>query len=312
MEVNMTRTALVLGAHGRFGGHVATALESAGWEVRRFDRRTDRLPDAAMGADLIVNGWNPPYPDWAATLPGLIDQVITAGRASGATILQACNVYVYGEGAPEVLTPRTPHRATNPLGRLRIDMETRLSESGVPVILLRAGDFIDTAASGNWFDRVIAKDATKGLFSYPGNAEIPHAWAYLPDLAAAAAVLADARESLPKVCEVLFPGHTLTGRELCDALRNGRSGDPSGFDACRCCRCTLPSRSGRWRADWSRCPICGRCRTGWSTRGCGGCCRAITHTPHRQGGRWAQSAGSLMSNQTRPVARGFGHRPGQR
>jgi nucleoside-diphosphate-sugar epimerase len=217
MENSMTRTALVLGAHGRFGRHVATALESAGWEVRRFDRTTDRLPDAALGAGLIVNGWNPPYPDWAAKLPGLTNQVIAAGRASGATILQACNVYAYGEGAPEALTPETPHRATNPLGRLRIEMETRLSDSGVPVILLRAGDFIDTEASGNWFDRVIAKDASKGLFSYPGNADIPHAWAYLPDLAAAAVVLADAREALPKVCEVLFPGHTLTGRDLCDA-----------------------------------------------------------------------------------------------
>ncbi|MGI1664167.1 epimerase [Palleronia sp. KMU-117] len=213
----MSGTALVLGPHGRFASHVALALEAAGWTVRRFDRQRDRLPDAAMGADLIVNGWNPPYPDWAAQLPVLTDRLIEAGRACGATILQPANVYVYGDGSPEVLTPQTPHRATNPLGRLRIAMEGHLRDSGLPVILLRAGDFIDTEPSGNWFDRVIAKDAARGRFAYPGDADIPHAWAYLPDLAAAAVVLANSRGALPGVCEILFPGHTLTGRELCAA-----------------------------------------------------------------------------------------------
>jgi nucleoside-diphosphate-sugar epimerase len=213
----MPGTALVLGPHGRFATHVAHALGEAGWTLRRFDRAKDSLPGAAMGADVIVNGWNPPYTDWAAQLPGLTEQVIAAARASGATILQPCNVYVYGEGSPEALTPETPHRATNPLGRLRIEMETRLRDSGCPVILLRAGDFIDTEPSGNWFDRVIAKDAAKGRFAYPGNPDIPHAWAYLPDLAAASVALLEARADLPQAHEVLFPGYTLTGHQLCDA-----------------------------------------------------------------------------------------------
>jgi nucleoside-diphosphate-sugar epimerase len=213
----MTQTVLILGGRGRFGHATAEAFRAAGWRVRQFDRATDRLPDAAMGADVIVNGWNPAYPDWEAQLPGLITQVIAAARTSGATILQPANVYVYGAGAPEALTPDTPHRATNPLGRLRIAMEARLRDSGCRVILLRAGDFIDTVPSGNWFDRVIAKDAAKGRLAYPGDAGIPHAWAYLPDLGAAAVALAEARDTLPAFCEVLFPGYTLTGDELCAA-----------------------------------------------------------------------------------------------
>lgn len=213
----MSGTALVLGPHGRFASHVARALEAGGWTLRHFDRARDRLPDAAMGADLIVNGWNPPYPDWASRVPALIDQVIAAGRASGATILQPANVYVYGEGSPEALTPQTPHRAANPLGRVRIEMESRLRDSGLPVILLRAGDFIDTETSGNWFDAVIARNVAKGRFAYPGDPDIPHAWAYLPDMAAAAMALVAARGTLPGFTEVLFPGHTLTGRELCAA-----------------------------------------------------------------------------------------------
>ena len=104
----MTQTVLVLGSTGRFGQATAAAFRAAGWQVREFRRDTDRLPEAAVGADVIVNGWNPAYPDWEAQLPGLIDQVIAAARECGATILQPANIYVYGEGSPEQLTPDTP------------------------------------------------------------------------------------------------------------------------------------------------------------------------------------------------------------
>ncbi len=221
----MQQTVLILGGTGRFGRAAAEAFWNAGWRVRVFDRRTDRLPEAAIGADVIVNGWNPPYTQWADLLPGLTDTVIEAARASGATVIQAANVYVYGAGSPETLGPDTPHAARNTLGRLRIAMEDRLRSAGIPVILLRAGDFIDTEGSGNWFDRVLLARLSKGRLEYPGDPDIPHAWAWLPDLGRAAVALAERRATLPRVEEVLFPGYTLTGREL-TRLVAGASGRP--------------------------------------------------------------------------------------
>lgn len=209
--------ALILGATGRFGRHAAAAFTAAGWQVRSFDRRRDSLPGAAAGAQVIVNGWNPPYPDWAAQLPDLTGKLIAAAKASGATILQPANVYVYGAGAPPVLRADTPHAADNPLGRLRIEMEARLRDSGLPVILLRAGDYIDIEASGGWLDRVMLKPG-KDVFDYPGRPDIPHAWAFLPDMARAAGALAERRAELPRFAEVLFPGFTLTGMELAAGL----------------------------------------------------------------------------------------------
>ena len=44
----MDRTALVLGASGGFGGQVALALQTAGWQVRRYSRGTD-MARAAVG-----------------------------------------------------------------------------------------------------------------------------------------------------------------------------------------------------------------------------------------------------------------------
>jgi nucleoside-diphosphate-sugar epimerase len=210
----MQQTVLILGGTGRFGRAAAEAFWNAGWRVRLFDRAADRLPEAAIGADVIVNGWNPTYDRWGDLLPVLTDTVIEAARASGATVIQPANVYVYGASAPETLGPDTPHAARNPLGRLRIEMEARLVAAGIPVILLRAGDFIDTDASGNWFDRVLLAKLPKGRLDYPGDPDVPHAWAWLPDLGRAAVALAERRAALGRVEEVLFPGYALTGRDL--------------------------------------------------------------------------------------------------
>ena len=213
----MTRTVLILGASGRFGRACDTAFTAAGWQVHRFDRKRDSLRQMAMAADVIVNGWNPAYPDWATQVPALHGQVIEAAKVSGSTVILPGNVYVYGAGTPPPWSEASPHRAENPLGRIRRSMEAAYRAAGVRVILLRAGDFIDTSASGNWFDAVMTAKLAKGRFIYPGNPEIPHAWAYLPDLARAAVQLAT-RDDLDVFEEVPFPGHTLTGQAMLAAL----------------------------------------------------------------------------------------------
>lgn len=210
----MSGTVLILGASGRFGRHAAEAFWNAGWQVRLFDRETDDLAKAAIGADVIVNAWNPPYTRWARQVPRLTQAVIAAARASGATVLIPGNVYVYGKGSGPVWTPETPKRARNPLGQIRRHMEDTYCTAGVPTIVLRAGDFIDTEVSGNWFESHIAAGAAKGKFTAPGDPDAPHAWAYLPDLAMAAVMLAERREMLDTFDEVLFPGYTLSLNEL--------------------------------------------------------------------------------------------------
>ncbi|MEO0701514.1 MAG: NAD-dependent epimerase/dehydratase family protein [Pseudomonadota bacterium] len=214
----MHGNALILGANGRFGRNAAEAFWNAGWRVTLFDRATDDLTTAAHGQDVIVNGWNPAYTDWAADVPALTQQVIDAARTNRCTVVIPGNVYVYGPDAPPVLTPATPHAATNPLGRIRIEMEAAYRASGVQTILLRAGDFIDTEASGNWFDKVITPQICKGKISYPGPLDAAHAWAYLPDLARAAAALAAKRDALGVFTDVSFPGYTLTGAELAQSI----------------------------------------------------------------------------------------------
>ena len=214
----MEKTVLILGPTGRLGRNAALAFESAGWEVRRYDRAKDTLWDAAWGASVIVNGWNPPYPHWAAQVPDQTAQVIEVAKASGATVIIPGNVYVFGAQGPERFGPDTPHLATNPLDRIRVEMEAAYRASSVQTVVVRAGDFLDTQASGNWFDMIIAKPIPKGEFSYPGPLDCPQAFTFLPDVAPTMVALAEQRHSLGLYEDVPVPSFTLTGEELAQAI----------------------------------------------------------------------------------------------
>ena len=219
-----TGTVLILGATGRFGRNAAEAFRAAGWTVKAFDRAKDDLEQAARGADVIVNAWNPTYDKWAAELPGLTARVIEAAKAAGATAIIPGNVYVFGEQTPAPWSEFTPHAARNPMGRLRIEMEDAYRRSGVRTIILRAGDFLDTEASGNWFDKIMAPKLAKGRFTYPGPTDRMHAWAYLPDVARAAVLLAEKRFDLPVFTDVQFEGYSLTGAQLFAAVQRATPG----------------------------------------------------------------------------------------
>jgi len=171
----MQKTALILGGTGRFGRHATEAFWNAGWTVRLFDRKRDDLTQSAMGSDVIIAAWNPPYTQWANQVLELHTQVQEAAHAASATVILPGNVYVYAAKTKAPWSEAKLHTACNPLGKIRIDLEQSYRDSGVQTIVLRAGDFIDTEASGNWFDKVMAPTLPRGKLTYPGRIDIPHA-----------------------------------------------------------------------------------------------------------------------------------------
>ncbi|MEP5729142.1 MAG: NAD(P)H-binding protein [Sulfitobacter sp.] len=227
---------IVLGAKGRFGRAAVEAFAQSGWEVVAFGRNwsadstcaqtritgdafdAQALEAAAQGCDLIVNALNPPYENWVRDLPKLTQSVLAAARHSGATVLIPGNVYNYGARAPERLAESTEWHPTSRKGRLRVQMEEAYRASGVRTIVLRGGDFLEAAQSGNWFDGYIAANANKGSTLYPGPLDRVHAWAYLPDMARAAVMLAERRAAFSDFEEFGFDGFTLTGQDLVDQI----------------------------------------------------------------------------------------------
>lgn len=214
----MTQTVLILGASGRIGRHSAKAFKAAGWHVRRFDRKRDDMTAAAEGADVIVNGLNPPnYHDWDTLIPAITEQVIAAAASSGAAVLLPGNVYHFGD-RPGIWSERTPPRPASRKGTIRLAMERRYAESGVKTIVLRAGNFIDPNRQGCIMSEVYLRAIERGRITLPGPADTRQAMCYLPDWARAAVALAERREELAGFEDVPFPGHTLSAADIRSGL----------------------------------------------------------------------------------------------
>lgn len=237
----MPSTVLVLGAAGRIGQGLVQAFADAGWEVLAQARKplpaavvghahvrpvrcdaTDvaALDSAAQGAAVVVNALNPPYTQWDRLALSLANAALAVARTNGALLMLPGNVYNFGRELPPLLAPSTPERGDTPKARIRIEMEARLAAAGegIDSVVIRAGDFFGGAGTGSWFDVALASKLGKGKFIYPGNPDIAHAWAYLPDLAQVFVRVAEQRARLHGCHRLHFEGHTLTGNDLRRAL----------------------------------------------------------------------------------------------
>jgi nucleoside-diphosphate-sugar epimerase len=221
----MKPTVLILGATGRFGAAVMTCFVKQGWQVIAQSRSAgapmqgvqwlsaaskdeQTIITAAKGACLVVHAWNPTYTAWASELLPLTEHAMNIAQALNATLLFPGNVYNFGSAMPSLLSETTVQQADTRKGKLRVQLESAIAkrcEQGLRATVLRAGDFFGG-----------------GRIVYPGLLDVPHAWAYLPDVAEAAVQLAEQALKTPsnfKAFEVFhFAGHTLTGRQLSDKI----------------------------------------------------------------------------------------------
>ena len=212
----MSATVLVLGSSGNFGRRAAAAFAAAGWQVNRYARGTD-MALAARGAQVIVNGLNPPgYHAWDRLIPEITAAALAAGRASGATLLVPGNVYVYGR-EPGPWGPDTPQRPVSRKGAIRVRMEAdyrAAADRGQQVILLRGGDFLDPDSPATILRMVMLKTLARGRITAMGPADVPRAYAWLPDMTRAAAALAAMRADLPAWSDIPFAGLTFSTQDL--------------------------------------------------------------------------------------------------
>lgn len=232
---------LILGARGRIGLAAARAFAAAGWRVHAQVRpgaagpaiagvewldvapaATATLAARAHGAQVVLQCLSPRYTNraWRAELTPLTQHAINITRALGATLMLPASVYNFGEGMPCVLREDTPQEPTTVKGRLRVATERQILEAtrdgGMRAVVIRAGDFFG-GGTGSWLDLVLAKELARGTFTYPGQLDVPTAWAYLPDLARTFVAVAQQRDRLPAFHTLHFHGHTLTGQDWVDA-----------------------------------------------------------------------------------------------
>lgn len=238
MKDSNGRTIVILGAAGRIGDAAARAFVAAGWRVRGVGRdarlnemapgvepvsadASDRkeLITACAGADVILNALNPRnYDEWEEVVLPMARNVAAAAKASGATVLLPGNVYNFGHAIDINMIEDAPFDASTQKARVRIELEALFEElankEGVQTLILRAGDFYGGLRPGSWLDLMILSKLKKNVFTWPGPANLPHAFAYLPDLGRAFVKLSERRGELSKFERLHFAGHTLTGDEM--------------------------------------------------------------------------------------------------
>ncbi|TCD13844.1 NAD-dependent epimerase/dehydratase family protein [Oricola cellulosilytica] len=231
------QTVTILGAAGRSGDAVARAFLKAGWRVRgvargakvstlapgvepvtadAFDR--EALIRACEGADVIVHALNPAYDKWTETVMPLAENVLAAAQATGATVMFPGNIYNFGTKVGFDTFETMPPSGDTEKARLRIAMEALFeraaAECGVQTIVIRAGDFFGGSRAESWLDLMILRDLKKDRFVWPGPWELPHAFAYLPDLAETFARVAEKLDQCAAFETFHFRGYAVSGARM--------------------------------------------------------------------------------------------------
>lgn len=211
----MAATITVLGATGGIGAAITRAAEAhGGLRVRAVNRSasadvaatTERIAadiETTAGArsavgdiratpdadHIVVLAAQPPYHAWGdGRFERLLDNVLAATAAVGGKLVFVDNLYAF-DGTAGPITERSP-RATNRKGALREAMARRAlaaHERGeLRVTIGGFSDYLGPRPTGNavitqlMVEPALAGKRMRALYA----PDVPHAWAYLPDMAA--------------------------------------------------------------------------------------------------------------------------------
>jgi nucleoside-diphosphate-sugar epimerase len=215
-EATMTPTSrgihVIFGA-GQVGSILAKRLSSLGKDVRVVSRtnpgalggarwvRGDLMDEAfarsaAEGAAVVYNTVNPMrYDQWETLLPPLWRSIRNAAARAHALLVVLDNLYMYGVPETGIVNDQTPVRPQSRKGELRARLANELMEAQAHGVLRvsigRASDFFGAHASRSttfhplFFKRLAAGGASPVL----GDPDVPHAHAYIPDVAEALLLL---------------------------------------------------------------------------------------------------------------------------
>ena len=207
----MSELQVVLGGSGGIGGAVVSELAARGHEVRAVSRHpVPTVPDgvrqhradvatregvatACEGADVVYHCLQPPYNRWAEEVPILNRTVSEAVAREGAKLVVADNLYMYGPISGPI-TEASPQQPSSRKGRVRKEAADALlaahAAGRIRVTIGRASDYYGPGGTNSIAGKTVFGAAVAGrTVRWPGNADQPRTFNYLPDLARALVTL---------------------------------------------------------------------------------------------------------------------------
>ncbi len=237
-----TRSVVILGARGRLGSALVDAFSREGWKVFAVARGSapmlegragvhciaadvqdvETIAKFASGAEVVVHAVNPLYTRWATEVMPSARAAMQLASRLGARFMLPGNVYNFGAEMPAQIVEDAPQHPTTRKGNIRVELEQeieqRCQQGELRATVLRAGDFFG-CGPGSWFDQAIVASLRSGKVVYPSRLDIPHAWAYVPDLAKTFVQLANRDDRRVDAFEQLhFAGHGVDGETFLSAI----------------------------------------------------------------------------------------------
>lgn len=203
----MSVDAVVIG-YGPVGATVTDQLLRAGNQVRLVTRSGSGPKDAekhpadmtdlaqaaeALGdAPAIYHCGHAPYSAqaWREVLPKMQSVVLSHAAQTNAVVVMPENLYALD--ASDVMTPTTARRPVSKKGQVRAELLAARDRATIAVRSVAAGDFYGPRVLESHAGERLVKQILLGKAIQPvGNPDAPHAFTYMPDLAAAMIKSAD-------------------------------------------------------------------------------------------------------------------------
>ncbi|WP_428909536.1 SDR family NAD(P)-dependent oxidoreductase [Niallia sp. Krafla_26] len=228
--------ALVLGASGGMGYSLVKELSSRGIKVVAFARTKSRLERlfahdynveivtgnlfqkselarAAKGVDMIFHSANIPYREWDEKLLTLIANIVEVAKEQSIKLAVVDNIYAYGRSDGELVTETKLKKPHTKKGKLRLQAEETIKQSGVPYVIAHFPDFYGPNAESailQYTLNTVVKDKKSG---FVGNKGIAREFIFTPDGAKALVELALTDEAYGENWNI--PGYgVITGEEI--------------------------------------------------------------------------------------------------
>jgi nucleoside-diphosphate-sugar epimerase len=237
----MSSTALhVVFGTGQVGSSLVEHLTGLGVEVRAVSRHRpvglsqdvdwrsadaadpESATDAAKGAAVIYQCLNASYTAWPTLFPPLQHGVLMTAEHTGALLVSFENLYGYGPTGGRPMTEDLPLSATTVKGRTRAAMTDDLlaaSAAGrVRIAIGRAADLFGAGVTESSLGRQFFPNAVaRKKVDFIGNPDLLHTYSYVPDVAAALAVLGTDERAVGQVWHLPGP-ETVTTRAILELV----------------------------------------------------------------------------------------------
>lgn len=238
---------VVLGATGGVGQSIVQALAAQGIAVRAVNR-SGRLIDGAsaevvaadlmnresalaacQGAGVIYHCAGLPYQEWETSFPMMMDNIIAAASASGATLVYTDNCYMYSPTS-QPLTEESPREPVTRKGKLRKRLaETLLAahaQGRIRATIGRASDFYGPGVRSSAVGEQLFGALVRGKrVPWLGKLDVPHALSYGEDFARGLIILGTHEQAWGQVWHIPA-APALTGRQFI-ALAGEVAGAPA-------------------------------------------------------------------------------------